>query len=147
MKKSHYESVVIINAALEDDQIEASINRAEVSIKTNGGEIEDTDKWGRKRLAYPINKSKSGFYIIFRFTAPTESIKKIERDLRLDETIIRFLTVALDKRALKHYAEQANQSKTEEVVTESIPAETEKVESEEGKEEVKTSADTQETNE
>lgn len=110
MKQNHYESVVIINAALEDEQINSSINRIEVSIKTNGGEIEEVDQWGRKRLAYPINKSKSGFYVIFRYFSPSDAVAKIERDLRLDETVIRYLTVLLDGRALEHYAQLKNKS-------------------------------------
>ncbi|MBU2491228.1 MAG: 30S ribosomal protein S6 [Bacteroidetes bacterium] len=116
MKQNHYECVVIINAALEDEQINSSINRIEVSIKTNGGEIEDVDQWGRKRLAYPINKSKSGFYVIFRYFSPSDAVAKIERDLRLDETIIRYLTVLLDSDALDHFAQLKNKAeKTEEL--------------------------------
>ncbi len=106
MKTSHYESVVIINASLEDEQIEAVLSRIEEVIKNNGGEIVDVDKWGRKRLAYPIKKAKSGFYCIYRFKSPRDLIGKLDRAYRLDETIIRYLTVALDKEALDHYAKQ-----------------------------------------
>ena len=114
MKQNHYECVVIINAALEDEQINSSINRIEVSIKTNGGEIEDLDQWGRKRLAYPINKSKSGFYVVFRYFSPSDAVTKIERDLRLDETVIRYLTVLLDNNALDHFAKQKTKSEESE---------------------------------
>ena len=131
MKQNHYESVVIINAALEDEQINTAINRIEVSIKTNGGEIEEVDQWGRKRLAYPINKSKSGFYVVFRYVSPSDSIAKIERDLRLDETVMRYLTVLLDSRALEHYAQQKNKAEKAKEL-ESQP--TEKVEESETKE-------------
>jgi len=102
MTITHYESVVIINAALEDAQIEQTIASIQENITTNGGEITDTENWGRKRLAYNINKAKTGYYFISRFTAPTEAIKKIERTLRLDENVIRYMTIALDKKALEH---------------------------------------------
>lgn len=131
MKQNHYESVVIINAALEDEQINTAINRIEVSIKTNGGEIEEVDQWGRKRLAYPINKSKSGFYVVFRYVSPSDAVAKIERDLRLDETVMRYLTVLLDSRALEHYAQQKNKAEKAKEL-ESQP--TEKVEESETKE-------------
>ena len=131
MKQNHYESVVIINAALEDEQINTAINRIEVSIKTNGGEIEEVDQWGRKRLAYPINKSKSGFYVVFRYVSPSDAVAKIERDLRLDETVMRYLTVLLDSRALDHYAQQKNKAEKAEEL-ENQP--TEKVEESETKE-------------
>ena len=101
-----YESVVIINAALEDEQIEVTISRILEVITSHGGEIIEADKWGRKRLAYPIQKAKSGYYFILRFNAPTDLIAVLERNYRLDETIIRYLTITLDKFALEAIAKQ-----------------------------------------
>ncbi len=108
-----YESVVVINAALEDAQIESLLKHIEDIITTNGGEILDIDKWGRKRLAYPIQKAKSGYYAIFRFNAPTESIKELERNYRLEENIIRFLTILLDKFALEAIAKKKESAENE----------------------------------
>jgi len=102
IKTDHYESVVILNAALEDNQIDSTLKRIEEIISSNGGEISDVEKLGRKRLAYPIQKSKSGFYLIYRFIAPKDLIKKIERFYRLDDTIIRYLTIRLDNKDLEH---------------------------------------------
>jgi len=138
MKTSHYESVVIINAALEDDQVAATLSRIQETIKLNSGEITDVDDWGRKRLAYPINKSKSGYYVIYRYTAPTEAIAKIERMFRLDETVIRYLTILLDKAALDNieYEKEArkNTAETESVnVEKEAPVEEEVVETSEDK--------------
>lgn len=134
MKQNHYESVVIINAALEDDQINTAINRIEVSIKTNGGEIQEIDQWGRKRLAYPINKSKSGFYVVFRYVSPSDAVAKIERDLRLDETVMRFLTVLLDSRALEHYAQQKSKAEKAEELENQTAEKTEDSETKESNE-------------
>ncbi|HPN38474.1 MAG TPA: 30S ribosomal protein S6 [Melioribacteraceae bacterium] len=106
MKVKNYESVIILNATLEDEQIEVSLNKILDSIKSYGGEIKDLDKWGRKRLAYPIEKAKSGYYIVIRFAAPTEAIARIERVFRLDETVIRFLTVELTKEAIEYFETQ-----------------------------------------
>lgn len=120
MTKRHYESVVILNAALEDDQIEATLTRIQETLKTNGAEITDLEKWGRKRLAYPIQKSKSGYYGIFRFIASSESIAELERIYRLDETIVRYLTISLGKKDLEHIAkmkEKAAQAEAEKVET------------------------------
>lgn len=118
MTKRHYESVVILNAALEDEQIESTLRRIQEILKTNGAEISDVEKWGRKRLAYPIQKSKSGYYAIFRFEAPTEAIAELERIYRLDETIVRYLTITLGKKDLEHIAkmkEKASQQEDEKV--------------------------------
>lgn len=106
MQPKHYESVIIFNAALEDDHIENNISRINDLIKNHGGEIVEIDRWGRKRLAYPIQKSKTGYYLILRFTAPSELITVLERSLRLDENIIRYLTVVLNKQALDGIAKQ-----------------------------------------
>ncbi len=114
MKENHYESVIIINAALEDTQIEDTIKKIEDFISNNGGKITDIEKWGRKRLAYPIKKSKSGFYVIYRFTAPAEMIKKLERIYKLDETIYRFLTIKLNKKDLEHLNKKLAEKKAKE---------------------------------
>lgn len=106
MRKRTYESVAIINATLEDDQIESTISRMQETITTHGGEMLDLDKWGRKRLAYPINKAKSGYYVIFRFNASTDLIATLERNYRLDENVIRYLTIQLDKFALEAITKQ-----------------------------------------
>ena len=106
MKQQQYESVVLINAALEDEQIDAIINRIKESITTHGGELIEVDKWGRKRLAYPVQKSKTGYYVILRFESDTSLIAIYERGLRLDETVIRYLTIALDKKAIEAIAKQ-----------------------------------------
>lgn len=113
MNKRTYESVVIVNAALEDEQIDATIARIQEIITTHGGEIVDADKWGRKRLAYPIKKAKSGYYAVFRFTASTDLIAVLERNYRLDENIVRYLTISLDKFALEAISKQKEKAATE----------------------------------
>ncbi len=120
MSIAHYESVVIINAALEDAQVEQTIASVQESITTNGGEITGTENWGRKRLAYNINKAKTGYYFISRFTAPSDAIKKYERALRLDENVIRYMTILLDKKALEHLEKVKNieEQKTQAAVKE-----------------------------
>ena len=113
MRKQTYESVVLINAALEDEQVETTITRIQETITSHGGEIIELDKWGRKRLAYPIKKSKSGYYIVIRFESTTDLIATLERNYRLDENIIRYLTIALDKYALEAIAKQKEMQKAE----------------------------------
>ena len=61
MKTNHYESVIILNTSLEDTQIDSVLNLVKDQINSNGGQILNIDNWGRKRLAYPIKKSKSGY--------------------------------------------------------------------------------------
>jgi len=114
MKTNHYESVVIINATLEDPQVDSIISSLEEQMTANGVEISDIEKWGRKRLAYPIHKGKSGYYIIFHFTSPREYISKYERALRLDENVIRFLTIKLEDKDLEFIAKKKIQEEEKE---------------------------------
>lgn len=101
MKIQTYESTVLINASLDDPQIEGIISKIKDTITNNGGEIREVENWGRKRLAYMVNKSKIGYYVIFRFDAPTTIISKLERFYNLDDHILRFLNIKLDADALE----------------------------------------------
>lgn len=125
MRNNHYESAVIINAALEDAQIDAVVAKLKDTIVQNGGAITNLDVWGRKRLAYPISKSKVGYYVIFRFEGPATSVTQIERVYRLDESVLRFLTIKLSKQALEYFADQAQRAAAEALAAQPLPVETE----------------------
>ena len=113
MNTGVYESAVLINAALDDEQIENVISRIKETITNNGGEIRHIDKWGRKRLAYMVEKSKIGYYAIFRFDAPAALISKLERSYSLDDHVLRFLTLKLDEDALEFLEKNSTSSETE----------------------------------
>jgi small subunit ribosomal protein S6 len=113
MKTNIYESAVIINAALEDEQIDSVISRIKDTIVNNGGEIREIENWGRKRLAYMVKKSKIGYYVFFRFNAPSSIVSKLERTYVLDEHILRFLTVKLDVDAIEHIEKNKKVSQDE----------------------------------
>ena len=128
MKKKVYECAVLINAALEDDQIEAIIDRIKETISGNGGQIREIENWGRKRLAYTVRKSKIGYYVIFRLNAPSDLISKLERFFQLDENILRYLSVNLSKDALDQIERDKVQTIAAEVEVEEVdtaPAEEE----------------------
>lgn len=111
MKYLIYESAVLINAALDDQQIEAEIARITDQIKNNGGEILNVENWGRKRLAYTVEKSKIGYYVIYRFSAPTSIVVKLERFYNLNkETFLRFLIIKLDKDAVEYLEKKSSTS-------------------------------------
>lgn len=113
MKTNIYESAVIINAALEDEQIDSVISHIKETIVNNGGEIREIENWGRKRLAYMVKKSKIGYYVFFRFNAPSSIVSKLERTYVLDEHILRFLTIKLDSDAIEHIEKNKKVSQDE----------------------------------
>jgi len=99
--KYNYETTVIINAALEDNQVESVITRIQEMITKHQGEISAANRWGRKRLAYPIKKKNNGYFLNLEFTAPGDVVRPLENSYLLDEQILRFLTIKLDEKALK----------------------------------------------
>ena len=104
VKLNTYETVIIVSASFEDEDIEKILKRYEELFKNNNVEILEIEKWGRKRMAYHIKKIRTGYYFLIRFRCEGSFIKKLERSFQIDEQILRYLTVRLDKKALA-YAE------------------------------------------
>ena len=134
MTKKMYESAVLINAALEDDQIQSIISHIKELISSNDGEITDVEEWGRRRLAYMIKRSKIGYYIIFQFNAYPQIISPLEKFYKLDENILRYLNIKLTKNALEQIEKNKEQllAEAENVIVENeviAKAENDKIDS------------------
>lgn len=89
----NYELVAIFVPQLDDQGIAAAIERYTNWITTAGGAIGSTNVWGRRALAYPIKKQRDGVYVQFNFELPPTSSRELERNLRIDEQVIRHLLV------------------------------------------------------
>ena len=105
-----YETVFIATPVLSDAQMKEAVAKYTDLITSNGGEIVYQEDWGRKELAYPIQKKTSGFYYLIEFKADSQFIGTLETQYRRDERIIRFLTFAMDKDAIA-YAEKRRAGK------------------------------------
>ena len=92
---NEYESVIIIKPNLEEGEIEGIITKISDLINKDG-EVTKVDKMGVKTLAYEIEKNKEGYYIIFYFEAKADVIFELERNYRINENIIKFITVRND---------------------------------------------------
>ncbi len=90
---SKYELCVVLSAKLEEEEKNAALERVKEFITRAGGTISDVDDWGKKRLAYEIQKMNEGFYYFIHFESETEAPAEIEGDLRIMEPVIRFLCV------------------------------------------------------
>ena len=97
---NHYETVFILNPVLSEDQIKETVKKFEDFLVSNGAKMISKEDWGLKKLAYPIQHKKSGFYHLFEFTVPGEAISPLELAFRRDERVMRYLTVKLDKHAI-----------------------------------------------
>ena len=102
-----YESTFIINAALEDPDVEAVIRRVTDYIENHGGTFVEMNKWGRRRLAYPIKKKYNGYYVYMAFEAASEILPLVERFFTLEENVLRHLTLELSEKLREHRKERA----------------------------------------
>ena len=98
---SNYELAVIYNPVLEDEQRQAEAEVVAGYITNFGGTIEKVDDWGKRRLAYEINKTTEGFYSFIKFEAPSTTPAEIESRIRLRENVLRYLVVKLDEEEQK----------------------------------------------
>jgi small subunit ribosomal protein S6 len=100
-KLRKYEAVYIVRPNLDDESVDRTVAGVEEYIKGLGGTIISTDKKGRRRLAYEVNKMRDGFYVMTRFEAKSEAIAQLKRMMMLSEDIIRSLIVVLEELALE----------------------------------------------
>ncbi|MFO7848053.1 MAG: 30S ribosomal protein S6 [Balneolaceae bacterium] len=103
MKNEFYEMTYILNPVLDDDRFTELVDFVNNLIKENGGEVVDVDEWGSKQLAYPIEKKNSGYYVNLYFEAPKTAIEPIERNLRINDDVMRYLTLKYDAKMKRHY--------------------------------------------
>lgn len=102
VKKStrFYETTFIVDALLEDEKVDKIIDHYTKFLKKNNAEVVNVEKWGRRKLAYPIKKRLSGSYVTLEVNSEPSVISKLERAYNLDEDILRYLTVSFDKKTL-----------------------------------------------
>ncbi len=96
-----YETTIVLDPQLKSTEIEDAIKKVTTFITNHGGEIVKVDEWGKRRLAYEINKKQYGYYVYIRFSAPGQVVRLLEREYRLMEPVLRYLTVRVDKLMLK----------------------------------------------
>jgi small subunit ribosomal protein S6 len=84
-----YELMVILDASVEERAVTPSLDQFLGVVKTDGGSVEKVDVWGRRRLAYEIQKKSEGIYAIIDLTAEPATVKELDRQLNLNETILR----------------------------------------------------------
>ena len=107
-----YETVFILDPTLEDAKVNEEVERASGVIRDHGGSVGEVERWGRRRLAYEIGKRRDGVYTLIRYQAEGPAVKELERRLRLNETVLRVLTVVVDPRYKELLAAMAQAAAT-----------------------------------
>lgn len=90
-----YENIIILNASLADEEIEAAITKIKEFITGQGGEIVKINIWGKKKLAYEIKKQKKGLYVLLVYKTPPSTIKKLEEFYKVFDPVIKYSVVKL----------------------------------------------------
>lgn len=118
-----YETVFILDPGLEEAKEKEEVDRATKLIKDLDGTVDETERWGRRRLAYEIQKKRDGIYNILRYHAPSTTVKELERRLRINEKVLRVLTVVIDPKQKKAMLEmQAAEKAAAEAATAAMAA-------------------------
>ncbi|MDE6025527.1 MAG: 30S ribosomal protein S6 [Lachnospiraceae bacterium] len=91
-----YELALVVSAKIEDDARTAVVDKAKAIIEKAGGTITNVDEWGKKRLAYEIQKMKEGYYYFIAFDAGADAPAQVEANVRIMESVIRYLCVRQD---------------------------------------------------
>ena len=92
-----YESVFIARQDIAASQVDALIERFEGVVTANGGKVTKKENWGLSSLAYRMNKNRKGYYVLFNIDAPAKALIELERQMRFDEDVIRYLSVRVDE--------------------------------------------------
>ncbi|HHX01278.1 MAG TPA: 30S ribosomal protein S6 [Firmicutes bacterium] len=92
-----YELMLLLNPQLEEEAVEAVIQKTTEIVTSRNGEIENIDRWGKRKLAYEVQDLTEGFYVVIRFKADNEATTEVDRVLKITEEVLRFLLVRTDK--------------------------------------------------
>ena len=92
-----YEELFIVKPDAPDEEVDALVEQLRTQLTTLGATVDKIDKWGKRRLAYRVDKYREGAYVLFQFTAGPESVKELERRLRVSDIVLKFLTVRIDE--------------------------------------------------
>jgi small subunit ribosomal protein S6 len=103
---NRYETVFILTPVLSDDQMKEAVEKFSKVLTDNGAAIVNTENWGLRKLAYPIQKKSTGYYTLIEFDAEPAALKKLEVAYRRDERVLRFLSFRLDKYAAEYAAKR-----------------------------------------
>jgi len=109
-----YESLFIVKPDVTEEELDHLVEQVSKNVTTAGGTIDKVEKWGSRRLAYKVDRYKEGIYVLLQFSAEAEIVKEYERRLRVQDAIIKFLTVRIDetlKRIEKRRKEREKRAK------------------------------------
>jgi len=119
--KYQYELTYVISGVVQQNQVDDIVRKVNHLIESNGGDVLEVDEWGNQRLAYEIDRKRSGYYVNMYFQAPGTLIERLERELEINDDVLRYLTLRMDAKMQRHY-EKRKQRRAEEAAEEEAEA-------------------------
>lgn len=92
----HYETIFIVHPELSEEDTAAAVDKFRGILEDGGGFLVKEDHWGRRRLAYTVKKQNKGYFVLFEYGAEAPAVAEMERNFKIDEQVIRYLTVKLE---------------------------------------------------
>ena len=108
-----YEALYIVRPDVRDDDVQTIAKEVETLVTQNGGAIVRSETWGKRKLAYEVQKCSEGYYILLRFESAPPFVARIENHFRLTDAIIRYLVVLFDEKTLRLEAAQKKRKEAE----------------------------------
>lgn len=96
-KMRNYETLYIVDPELEQDAIKQLIEKFKGVVEEKGGSVQEIDEWGKKRLAYPINHHREGYYVLMNFSSNPDAAQDLERVFKITSGLMRYLIIKKDK--------------------------------------------------
>jgi small subunit ribosomal protein S6 len=116
-QKYQYELTYVISGVVKQNQVDDIVRKVNHLIESNDGDVLEVDEWGNQRLAYEIDRKRSGYYVNMYFQAPGELIERLERELDVNDDVLRYLTLRMDAKMQRHY-EKRKQRRAQEAAEE-----------------------------
>ncbi len=116
-QKYQYELTYVISGVVKQNQVDDIVRKVNHLIESNDGDVLEVDEWGNQRLAYEIDRKRSGYYVNMYFQAPGELVPRLERELDINDDVLRYLTLRMDAKMQRHY-EQRKKRRAQEAAEE-----------------------------
>jgi small subunit ribosomal protein S6 len=121
--KYQYELTYVISGVVQQNQVDDIVRKINHLVESNGGDVLEVDEWGNQRLAYEIDRKRSGYYVNMYFKAPGTLIERLERELQINDDVLRYLTLRMDAKMQRHYEQRKKREAQEEAEEEAAEAE------------------------
>ncbi len=92
-----YEELFIVKPDAPEEEVDQFVEQIRTQLTSAGATVDKVEKWGKRRLAYKVDKFREGSYVLFQFTSGPEVVKELERRLRVSDSVLKFLTVRIDE--------------------------------------------------